>query len=198
MTQYATESTLFQRTVLIMAPVLSTISTFFWNNGEYGTTGGTLLIMALFFWIPALDALFSLVKRTMPRYAQWGYFMALLGCISGMNFGSLGYYSEVFNISHDAYLEALTKYPISSGILLFWAGPLFPLSLFVLSVVLWRKRAAATWICICLGLAAIAFPISRIPRISLVAHIADLLFLFPMISLAIRYPAPQDRAASAV
>jgi hypothetical protein len=191
MTGYTTESTLFQRTVLVMAPILSAVSTFFWNDGEYGATGGTLLIMALFFWIPALDALFGLVKDHMPRYAQWGYFIALLGCISGMNFGSLGYYSEVFNISHVAYLEALTKYPISSGILLFWAGPLFPLSLLVLSVVLWRKGAAATWICICLGLAAIAFPISRIPRISIVAHIADLLFLFPMIALAVNYPAPK-------
>jgi hypothetical protein len=191
MAGYATESTLFHRTVLIMAPVLSAVSTFFWNHGEYGTTGGTLLIMALFFWIPALDALFSLVKHSMPRYAQWGYFLALFGCISGMNFGSLGYYSEVFNISHEAYLEAFTKYPISSGILLFWAGPLFPLSILILSVVLWRTRAAATWICLCLGLAAIAFPISRIPRITLVAHIADLLFLFPMIALAISYPAPK-------
>jgi hypothetical protein len=191
MTGDATESTLFQRTVLIMAPVVSAVSTFFWNDGEYGTTGGTLLIMALFFWIPALDALFSLVKDRMPRYAQWGYFIALFGCISGMNFGSLGYYSEVFNISHEAYLEALSKYPISSGILLFWAGPLFPLSILVLSVILWRTGIVATWICICLGLAAIAFPISRIPRISLVAHIADLLFLFPMIALAIRYPVPK-------
>lgn len=191
MTGYATESTLFQRTVLVMAPVLSAVSTFFWNNGEYGTTGGTILIMALFFWIPALDALFGLIKNSLPRYAQWGYFIALLGCISGMNFGSLGYYSDVFNISKDAYLEALIKYPISSGILLFWAGPLFPLSILVLSVVLWKKHAASRWICICLALAAIAFPISRIPRISLVAHIADLLFLFPMIALAINYPAPK-------
>lgn len=188
MTGYTTESTLFQRTVLVMAPVLSAISTFFWENGEYGTTGGTILIMALFFWVPALEVLFSLVKHTLPRYAQWGYFIALFGCISGMNFGSLGYYSEALNISHDAYLEALTKYPISSGILLFWAGPLFPISLVVLSVVVWKKRAAATWICICLGLAAITFPVSRISRISLVAHIADLLFLFPMVALAMSYP----------
>lgn len=178
----------FQKFVLIAAPLLSGASTFFWKDGEYGATGGTVLIMALFFWIPALAALFSLVKDIMPRYAQWGYFIALFGCISGMNFGSLGYYSDVFNISQEGYLQALAEHPISSGILLFWAGPLFPLSIFILAVILWRTRSVPGFACFCLALAAIVFPISRIPRINLTAHTADALFLFSMASIALHYP----------
>ncbi len=196
MSTRTTHPTSFQKFVLIIAPLLFGISTFFWKDGEYGATGGTILVIALFFWIPALSALFDLVKDSMPRYAQWGYLVALFGCISGMNFGALGYYAEVFNISHEGYLQALAKYPVSSGILLFWAGPLFPLSIVVLSIVVWRTRSTAAWICICLGLAGIAFPISRIPRIPLIAHIADALFLIPMTAIAFNYSSRKNHIYS--
>jgi len=31
---------------LILAPLLLFISSFFWKNGEYGVTGGTILILS--------------------------------------------------------------------------------------------------------------------------------------------------------
>jgi len=51
---------------LILAPSLLGFSTFFWQNGEYSVNAATLLILSLFFWIPALQGLFGLIKMHIP------------------------------------------------------------------------------------------------------------------------------------
>jgi hypothetical protein len=38
---------------LIIAPLLLFVSGFFWENGEYNVPTATILILSLFFWIPA-------------------------------------------------------------------------------------------------------------------------------------------------
>ena len=169
---------------LIIAPLLFAASTFFWQNGEYGVEAAILIIFSMFLWIPALTGLFSLIKNDMPRYAVWGLWISVFGCISGVCFGFLGYLATVFNISHDEYLNSLSNYPVSSQILLFGSGPLFPLSLLILAINLMLKRSVPVWISVLLCVAAIAFPMSRIPRIEWVAHIADLAILIPSVAIA--------------
>lgn len=169
---------------LIIAPLLLAASTFFWQNGEYGVEAAILIIFSMFLWIPALTGLFSLIKNDMPRYAVWGLWISVFGCISGVCFGFLGYLATVFNISHDEYLNSLSNYPVSSQILLFGSGPLFPLSLLILAINLMLKRSVPVWISVLLCVAAIAFPLSRIPRIEWVAHIADLAILIPSVAIA--------------
>lgn len=157
-------------------------STFFWQNGEYGVIAATLVITGSIFFVPALTGIFGLLKTKMPLYYLTGLFIAIYGaCMGGIAFGLLGYFSTIFHISHQYYISTLAKYPISSGILIFWAGPLFPLSLLVLGINLIRKKAVAAWLgtLICLG--AIAFPLGRIFRIEWVAHCTDLLFAIPFI-----------------
>src|SRR5215510_358549 len=85
---------------LILAPLLQSISTFFWVDGEYGVTGGTILIFSMIFWIPALLFLFNLVASKKPVYAAWGFLIAVYGFVSGVNFGFLGVLTEVFSIPH--------------------------------------------------------------------------------------------------
>ncbi|WPU91177.1 hypothetical protein SNE25_17815 [Mucilaginibacter sabulilitoris] len=166
----------------IMAPVLFGLSTFFWRNGEYGVIAATILASSMVFWIPALSTLFGLLKNKMPYYYSIGLFIAIYGCcMGGIGFGLLGYFSTIFNISHQTYLKTLSQYPISSGILLFWAGPLFPLSLLVLGINLTIKKAVENWLGIILCLGAILFPLSRILRIEIIAHVADLLLAIPFI-----------------
>ena len=172
---------------LILAPLLMFISSFFWVNGEYDVTGGTLVVFASVFWIPALMFLFGLLKEKYPNYAAWGLLIAILGFCSGMNFGFVGIVSTIFDISHQSYLEGFAKYPVSSGLLLFWLGPLAPLSLLVLAIMLMRSKTAPLWVGILLALGAIAFPLSRIPRIATIAHIADALMLIPMAYLGIKF-----------
>jgi len=169
----------------ILAPLLFAASTFFWRDGEYGMEAAILIIFSMFFWIPGLTGLFSLVRNEMPRYAVWGLWVAVFGCISGICFAFLGYLATVFNISHEQYLNSLSHYPVTSQILLFGSGPLFPLSILVLGINLMLKRSLPAWICILFCFAAVAFPLSRIPRIEWMAHIADLAMLVPSVAIAL-------------
>jgi hypothetical protein len=169
---------------LIIAPLLFAASTFFWQDGEYGVAAAILIIFSMFFWIPALTGLFSLVKNEMPRYAVWGLWIAVFGCISGVCFAFLGYLATIFNISHEEYLNLLSHYPVTSQILLFGSGPLFPLSILVLGITLMLTISVPVWIGILFCLAAIVFPLSRIPRVEWMAHIADLAMLVPSVAIA--------------
>jgi len=178
---------------LIIAPLLLLVSGFFWEKGEYKVAGATFLILSLFFWIPALTGLFGLVKTKMPRYAVYGLWIAVYGCISGVCFGFLGYLTTIFNISHQEYLSALSRYPISSQLLLFLGGPLFPLSILLLGINLVRTKSVKQWAGILLCLASIAFPLSRIPRIELIAHAADILFLIPCLHMGIAFFQQKDK-----
>jgi len=164
---------------LIIAPLLFAGSTFLWQEGEYGVEAAILIIFSMFLWIPALTGLFSLLKNEMPRYAVWGLWIAVFGCISGVCFAFLGYLATVFNISHEQYLKSLSHYPVTSQILLFGSGPLFPLSILVLGINLMLKRSVPGWISILFCVAAVAFPLSRIPRIAWMAHVADLAMFIP-------------------
>lgn len=166
---------------LIIAPCLFAASTFFWQNGEYNVPAATLLILSLFFWIPALSGLFAYVKDKMPLYATIGLWVAVFGCISGVCFAFLGYLTTIFNINHSEYLSALENYPVSSQLLLFSTGPLFPLSMLILGVVMLFTKSIKPWVAVLLCLAAIAFPLSRISRNISIAHAADLLLMIPAI-----------------
>ena len=165
---------------LILAPTLQALSTFFWIDGEYGVTGGTILVFSMVFWIPALILLFSLVKDRMPNYAAWGFLIAVYGFVSGVNFGFLGVLTEVFSIPHEKYIQELAKYPVSSNLLLFQAGPLAPLSLIILGFVFLYTKVVDRKIGLLIMMGGIAFPLSRISRIELAAHFADLLQLVPL------------------
>jgi hypothetical protein len=177
----------FQAISLIIGPALFTASTFFWTNGEYSVPSATLIIFSMFFWIPAFSGLFALLKNKMPYYSVWGLWIAVYGCISGCGFAFLGYFASLFNISHQQYIQTLSDYSISSQILLFAAGPLFPLSILLLGINLVRTKSVHVVIGVLLCFAAIAFPLSRVQRIEMVAHIADVLLLIPTVYLGINF-----------
>jgi hypothetical protein len=171
---------------LILAPLLQFISSFFWINKEYGVAGGTLLVLSMFFWIPSLIALFDLVKTKLPNYAAWGLLVAIIGFISGSNFAMVGVMSEIFNISHESYLNGFAEYKSSADILLFQTGPLAPLSLLVLGIVLLRTKSADVFVAILIITGAILFPVSRILRVEWVAHVCDIFLLVPLSVLGLK------------
>jgi len=170
---------------LIVAPAIMAISSFFWDNGRYDATGGTLVVLDSLFLIPAFMGLFSLVKEKYPRYAAWGQLIAILGCIAGANFGFADFFTHAFNISHQTYLDTLAKYPVASNLLLFQTGPLVPLSLLVLGVVLLRTRSVDIWVATLICAGAIMFPLSRIGRNQMLAHASDVLWLVPFAYIGI-------------
>jgi hypothetical protein len=167
--------------------VLLFASSFFWNNGEYSVPSATLLVLSTFFWIPAFTGLFQLLKNKMPGYSVFGLWIAVFGCISGICFAFLGYLVSIFNIPHETYLQTLSHYPITSQLLLFASGPLFPLSVFLLGIMFSVKKIIPVWQALLFSFAGIAFPVSRITRIVWVAHIADVLFLIPCLFIAMKF-----------
>jgi hypothetical protein len=166
---------------LIAAPLVFAASTFFWKEGQYGVTGGTLINLSQVPWIIAFIVLFDKLKMEMPRYATVGLVIAIYGCLSGANFGFVGVYGEAFQIPHKTYLDTFLHYPLSANLLLFWPGPLFPLSLLVLGILLIRRKKVDLWLGILLCLGAIAFPLSRIPRIENIAHAVDIVLAIPLV-----------------
>jgi len=171
---------------LILAPLLQFTSGFFWVNNEYGIVGGTLLVFSMFFWIPSLIALFDLIKNKFPNYAAWGLLIAIIGFISGSNFAMVGVMSDIFGISHESYIEGFANHKLSSDILLFQTGPLAPLSLLVLGIVLLRTKSADAFIAILIITGAILFPVGRILRIEWVAHVCDIFLLVPLSILGLK------------
>ncbi len=167
-------------------PLASNSFKFFWVDGEYGVAGRTIPVLSIVFWIPALVCLFGLVKDKMSNYAAWGLLIAIFGFISGSNFTFVGVMSQIFSISHETYIEGFAKCPISSNLLLFQSGPLGPLSLIVLGIVLLPTKSIDKFIAILITLGGSAFPLRRISRTQWVAHITDALLLIPLSILALR------------
>jgi hypothetical protein len=181
---------------LIVAPTLFAGSTFYWvrinERVEYGSIGGTLITLATVFWIPAFFALFGLFKAKWPRFATWGPLVAVYGCIGGAAFGLEGVFAEALRIPHDVRREAWAQFPTTFNLTFFWPGPLFPLSLLILGIMMMRAKAARPWVGILLCLGGVAFPVSRIPRIEWVAHAADGLLFIPLAHMGLEFL--KDRA----
>ncbi|MGA0556632.1 hypothetical protein ACO2Q8_08275 [Larkinella sp. VNQ87] len=177
-TSTSTEQTIWGFS-LLLAPLCLSISSFFWTGGEYDPTGSTLLVLATVFWIPAFMGLFRLFQETSPRYASLGLLVMIYGCISGSNFGMRGLFATTFGLSHQTVLTQSASHPLAFNLTLYWAGPLFPLSLIVLGINLIRNRLIPVWVGVLISLGGLAFPVSRISRIETLAHVADLLLLIP-------------------
>jgi hypothetical protein len=174
---------------LIMAPILQGISSFFWQGPEVGLAGGTILIYALVFWIPALFGLLWLIGPAMPRFSVWGTLLVSLGCIGGVNWANNGIYPAAYqaagagSLTNEALLSAMGA---SGPLTLHFPGPLFPIMLITIGIALFRTKVVPSWCAILLVLGGIAFPASRIPRIEMLAHVADLLLLIPAAWMGLR------------
>ncbi len=182
---------------LMVAPLLFALSTFFWQNGEYGTVGGSIMVLSTVFWIPAFTGLFTLLKAKMPYYAAFGWMVAIYGCVGGSNFGFEGLYNAVYGISNERSLQTYSLYPWSFNLTLFWPGPLFPLSLLVLGINLVRCKSVQWWVGVLMGAAAVIFPLSRIPRIALMAHLADAVLMIPLVYIGWGFLQQAHRADAA-
>ena len=190
------ESTRSDRVVqgmsLIIAPLLFGVSTFLWRDGEYGAYGGTIVVVATVLWIAAFIGLFSLLKSKTPVYASIGLMFAIAGCVSGAGFGFADAYNEIFSISHQRYLKQLESYPTVAGLLLFWTGPLFPLTLLILGIVLIKTKTLPIWVGLMISISGVAFPLSRIPRIVWIAHCCDLIMFIPLCYIGCVYLSQGD------
>ncbi len=171
---------------LVLGPVLQAAATFYWQDGRQGVDAATLIVLSTAAWLLGLIGVFRSVENRLPRYAAVGLPVALYGALSGVSFAVQGMHEELFGVSHQQAVDLLNQHPWQARIVFWIAGPLFPISLFVLGIALARIRAVPLWAgaLVCLG--ALAFPLSRIPREATVAHLADLLLLLPFAYLGVR------------
>jgi hypothetical protein len=171
---------------LILGPALNLLAGFFWQNDTQGVTAGTIIVVSTGCWLVGLIELFERLRPAAARYVAVALPAAVFGAVGGVAYGVQSIHEGLFAVSHADAVQRLGAHPLA-GFAVYWTcGPLFPISLFVLGLVLAKTRAAPLPVGILLSLGAVAFPLSRVTRDASIAHLADLLLLLPFLYLGLR------------
>jgi len=171
-----------RRTSLFVAPLCYLVSGFCWQaDGLYTIAGGVWLIIGSVFYVFAFISLFELLTEKLPVYATMGRLAAIYGCIcGGVAFGLRDIFMNLFSISHAEMMKALAIHPVMANIIFWIGGPAFPLSVLLLGIMLPVKKPVPVWVGILLVAAGVLFPLSRIFRMELLAHLVDGMMLIPL------------------
>ncbi|GAA2189829.1 hypothetical protein [Micromonospora lupini] len=171
---------------LILGPALNLLAGFFWQNGTQGVTAGTIIVLSTACWLIGLIGLFERLRPSTPRYVAVGLPVTVFGAIGGVAYGVQSIHEGLFAVSHADAVERLGEHPFAAYAVYWTCGPLFPLSLFVLGLVLAKVRVAPLPVGVMVSLGAVVFPLSRVTREASVAHLADLFLLLPFLYLGLR------------
>lgn len=177
----------------LLAPLFLVISQFFWINGVLSTTAGALQILSFLFWIFAFQGMFEQIKDQYPKYAVFGFFLAVYGCLAGNNFGVDGIFIDAYKeIVNDPAAHFNAKQGPTAFIAFFIPGALAPLNWLILGILFFIHKKIPVWAAIMLIIAGIGFPLSRIPRIDWVAHLDNALLLISMVIIAFKFYRTKD------
>ncbi|MEV4822013.1 hypothetical protein [Micromonospora sp. NPDC049274] len=165
---------------------MNLLAGFFWQNDTQGVTAGTIIVLSNACWLIGLIGLFERLRPTTPRYVAIGLPVTVFGAIGGVAYGVQSIHEGLFAVSHADAVERLGEHPFAAYAVYWTCGPLFPISLFVLGLVLAKVRVAPLPVGIMVSLGAIVFPLSRITREASIAHLADLFLLLPFLYLGLR------------
>jgi hypothetical protein len=125
---------------LALGPLLLATSTFFWEDGRYGVTGGTLVALSSAAWVYGLIGAWERLVPRLPVVATAGLVLTLLGTLGGIAFGLQGFFEGTFEVSATESLTAVGEHPVATWLILWGPGPLFPLSLVLLGAsLLWAR-----------------------------------------------------------
>jgi hypothetical protein len=185
-----------RRTSLVLGPLVLAASTFFWVDGRYGVTGGVLVALSSTAWAYGLIGAWERLHPRLPAAAAAGLVLTLVGTFGGIAFGLQGFFEGAFGLSAAESLAAVDQHPVAAWLALWGAGPLFPLSLILLGAALLWTRLVPRPLAATLLVAGVAFPLSRVGRVDLVAHAVDALLLGASAWLATRLPADASSARS--
>ncbi len=172
---------------MILAPLLLAISQFFWAGQVLSSTAGALQVLSFLFWIFAFQGMFEQIKEAYPKFAVWGFFLAVYGCLAGNNFGVEGIFIDAYNnLVPDSAVGFNGKVGNAALIAFFIPGALAPLSWLILGILFVIQKKIPLWLGLSLVIAAIGFPLSRIPRIDWLAHLDNALLVVSMVILAFK------------
>lgn len=170
---------------LTLGPTLLAASTPFWEDGRYGTTGGVLVALSSITWAYGLLGGWEHIATRLPKLATAGVLLTLLGTLGGIAFGLQGFFEGIFGVSGAQSLAATAAHPVTSWLVLWAPGPMFPASLVLLGAGLLRTDLVPRPLAVTLMLGGLAFPVSRISRIDLIAHGVDAVLLAASAWLAV-------------
>ncbi|ADD43988.1 hypothetical protein [Stackebrandtia nassauensis] len=176
---------ILRTTSLILGPLSLAASTFFWEDGRYGVTGGVLVALASTAWIYGLLGVWEHLRDRSPLLSAVGIVLTVVGTFGGIAFGTQGFFEGIFDVSGAESLDAAARYPVASWFVLWLPGPLFPISLMLLGAMLLRLRVTPVPVAVALMLGGLAFPASRVSRVDLIAHGADVVLLAASAALAL-------------
>ncbi|MGF1473789.1 MAG: hypothetical protein ACFB50_18865 [Rubrobacteraceae bacterium] len=168
---------------MIAAPLLLLLSSVaYWTGGgpDSSTLGASIQVYAMFLFIPVVLGLSRLLWARAPRLAVAGRLLAIFGCVGGVGYGVARAFqaaAEQAGLGEAALAELARIYDFGLPLILNLPGVIFPLSMALLGVALWRTRAVPAWVGLLLALAGVGFPISRIPELQLLYYVADGLFI---------------------
>jgi hypothetical protein len=177
-----------RRASLVLGPLLLATSTFLWEDGRYGVTGGVLVALSSTAWVYGLIGTWEHVHTRLPTAATAGLVLTLLGTFGGIAFGLQGFFEGSFGISAAKSLAAVGEHQVAAWLTLWGPGPLFPLSLVLLGAALLWTRLVPRPLAVALLVAGAAFPLSRVGRVEIAAHAVDALLLGASAWLAARLP----------
>ena len=173
------------RFAMVTAPLLVALSQFFTQNGLVTATAGWLQVLSFTLWIVAFYGMFLKVNEAFPMFSTLGFLIAVYACIGGAGFGFDGIYTDAMGIASISEARALhAEVGLPLIVSLFLPGALFPLILVLAAILLIRAKQVKIWVGVLLIVAAIGFPLSRMPRIELLSHIDNALLVLSHILIA--------------
>ncbi len=173
---------------LIGAPLLLLLSSMF-HGLENDTWSGTFGFYAFLFYIPAGMALTSLLAERTPRWAVIARIPLFFACLGGAAYSVtralLGSAEGTINTAAMTKLREIEDFGLP--FILNMPGLSFPLMMVAIGITLWRTGAVSAVHGIGIALAAVAFPMSRIPDVPALYFISDTLFLVTLGAIGLRF-----------
>ena len=186
---------------LILAPLLMVPNTFFEYREGRLFWAGYLGVLAYTCLVPGLLGIARLLRRRAPRLSVVGGLLATVGTVYGAVFSAALLFAWAERAAGTPEATAVAINEVVEGRLfpaLIPFGILFPVSLLLLGVGLFRTGVVPKWVGALLAIGAVLFPVGHIGESQLASHLAELLLLVPMVWLGLRSLADAEPARVAV
>lgn len=173
---------------LIAAPFLVLLSSLF-HAFDRDVLSGSVGFYAFLFYIPAGMALTTLVAPRAPRWAVVARLLLTFGALGGAAYSVVRAFiaAAAGKIDALAIEELHTIEDMGLPFALNMPGITFPLMMVAMGITLWRTGAVSALHGIGIALAAVAFPMSRIPDVPALYFVSDTLFLLTLGAIGLRF-----------
>jgi hypothetical protein len=186
---------------LIVGALLMTPNTFFEYREGTHFWAGFVGVVAYILLVPGLLGIARMLHERAPRLSVFGGLLVTVGTVAGAIFSAapLFEWAEREAGTPEGTMVAITEvvegrvFPV-----LVTFGALFPISLVLLSVGLFRTGVVPKWVAVLLGIGAIVYPAGHIGESELITHLAELILLVPLVWMGLRCLADGKPASVAV